>query len=116
MTGCYKCGLPDGSAERLCETCYTRRYHCEHLEAEVCNEPATGFEISPRLQRWLLSGGAVLYIGVVSLGIVVQGERYDARDLSIANEFLRLGGNEYPVQHASEFGFIAGPGGQLTKR
>jgi hypothetical protein len=115
MAGCYKCGLPDGSAERLCETCFARRFDCCGSIPESSDLPATGFEITPRLQRWLLSSGAVLYIGVVSLGIVVQAERAEARDTSITREFLKLGGNDNPVIHSKEFGFIAGPSGEMKR-
>ena len=110
MSGCYRCGLSDGSDERLCETCFTQRFHCGKLALEpYSTTPATGIEMSPRIQRWILSGSAVLYLGVLSIGMAVQGERLAMRQMSVESEYLRMGGNEYPVSYQREFGFIAGP-------
>lgn len=110
MSGCYRCGLPDGSEERLCETCFARRFQCGKLSLEpYAATQATGIEISPRVQRWLLSGGAVLYISVLSLGIVIQGERVELRQARIESEYVRAGANDYPVIHQHDFGYIGGP-------
>jgi NMD protein affecting ribosome stability and mRNA decay len=110
MSGCYRCGLSDGSEERLCETCFARRFQCGKLTLEPFSAtPATGIEMSPRIQRWVISSGAVLYIGLVSLGISVQTQRIDARQASAESEYVRVGGNEYPVRYEHEFGYIAGP-------
>ena len=117
MSGCYKCGLPDGTDDRLCETCFTRRFECGRLSLDpFAATPATGFEISPRLQRWLLSSGAFLYIVVLSLGMAVQDGRVEARSANPSKEFLRLDGNQYPVHHSNEFSGISGPQGLLWDR
>jgi hypothetical protein len=110
MSGCYRCGLSDGSSERLCETCFAARFKCDKLALEPYSAtPATGIEMSPRFQRWIFSGGAVLYIGVLSLGIVIQGTRLEeVRRSTAESEYVRGGENHYPVLHQHEFGFIAG--------
>jgi hypothetical protein len=110
MSGCYQCGLSDGSEERLCETCFARRFQCDKLALEpYSTTPATGVEMSPRIQRWVFSSGAVLYIALVSLGIAVQAQRIEARRSDVESEYVRVGGNEYPVLYEHEFGQIAVP-------
>ncbi len=116
MSGCYRCGLSDGSEERLCETCFASRFQCGTLTLEpYSTTPATGIEMSPRLQRWVLSGSAVLYLGVLSIGMAVQGERLAMRHVSEEAAYVRIGGNEYPVLHEHEFGYIAGPSSGTTE-
>lgn len=112
MLGCYRCGLPDGSPERLCDTCFLHRFRCDSFRtSDQANSEPQGIELSPKFQRWLLSGGAMLYLGVVSLGIVVQEDRAAARNTSASSSILRVGGNSYPVSHSREFGYLAGPTG-----
>lgn len=61
----------------------------------------------------MLSSGAVLYIGVLSFGMLVQGERTEARQIQSRSSLVRVGGNNYPVQHDRQFGFLAGPLGEF---
>jgi hypothetical protein len=82
-------------------------------------ESATGIELSPRMQRWLLSSGAVLYLAVVSFGIITQGERAELRNMDSEQrlaqpDLLLVGGNEFPVKRRTEFGFLNGPAGDLV--
>jgi hypothetical protein len=121
MSGCYRCGLPDGSESRLCDTCFTYKFHTGRLVLTSSEraETATGIELTPRMQRWLLSSGAVAYLAVVSLGLVVQNDRAELRRAHVALEVghedvLLIGGNGYPVKHRSEFGFLAGPDGEAV--
>ena len=121
MSGCYRCGLPDGSESRLCDTCFGHKFHCGHLQSEAnLQASATGIELSPRMQRFLLSGGAVAYLAVLSLGVAVQGEREGLRQAGLAKarlqqELVTAGSNQYTVTHHQEFGFLAGPAGDLLE-
>ena len=115
MSGCYRCGLPEGSESRLCETCFSHRFNRgEPVVLSDANEPVEGPEFSPRMKRWLLSGGAAIYIGVIGLGLLVQGERIELRQHAFQPDILRFGGNEFPVMHDSEMSFLAGPLGEST--
>ncbi len=118
MSGCYRCGLSDGSESRLCETCFALRWNGGHLVdvSEQMSEPPQGIEWTPRLQRWVLSGGAVLYLGVVSLGIFIQEQHAALRRDSELTQFVQLGGNAYPVVHQQEFVGVVGPSGMLDDR
>ena len=64
--GCYRCGLAEGSAERLCETCFRMKYH---RGREIVDLPPgasiDGLELSPAIRSVLLGSGAVLYASLV---------------------------------------------------
>jgi hypothetical protein len=75
------------------------------------SEPAEGIELTPRIQRWVLSSGALIYLGVLSLGILVQEHRAAVRRDTEYAQFIQLGGNEYPVVHQRDFGSLSGPMG-----
>lgn len=110
MAGCYRCGLPEGSESRLCETCFSHRFnHGEPVVISEADQPAEGPELSPHMRRWLLSGGAAIYIGIIGLGVVVQGERLELRRNAYQPDILRYGANEYPVKRLTEVAFLAGP-------
>ena len=81
------------------------------MQSAEPSEPAEGIELTPRVQRWVLSSGALLYLGVVSLGILVQEQRAALRQDTEYAQFIQLGGNEYPVVHQREFGALSGPMG-----
>lgn len=117
MSGCYRCGLADGSAYKLCETCLSHRYyngepvtHSAIEQHEACPE-SDAPELSLGMKRWLLSGGAVLYIAVVGLGVVVQGERIKARRIELDSgsyrDLLYLGGNQFPVRYDTKISFAS---------
>ena len=115
MSGCYRCGISDGSATKLCETCRSHRLPgLPNMDIVDSAAEATGIELSPRAQRWVLSGGALLYFGILGLGLLVQATKIDLRINPPGGDILRFGGNEYPVNHENEFGFIAGPSGELN--
>jgi hypothetical protein len=110
MSGCYRCGLPEGSESRLCETCFSHRFnHGEPVLSGEGDQAAEGPEFTPSAKRWLLSGGAAIYIGVVGLGLLVQGERLELRRNAHQPDILRYGANEFPVEHRTEVVFLAGP-------
>jgi|GEM_PF-4097380 len=68
MSGCYQCGLADGSEVRLCEMCHRMRFHKERfVVCEATQEPVEGLEWSPRTQRFILGGGALLFISLIAL-------------------------------------------------
>ena len=110
MSGCYRCGLPEGSESRLCETCFSRRFN--HGAPIVVSEqelPADGPEITPNMRRWLLSSGAAIYIGIVGLGVMVQGDKAEIRRNAYQPDIIQVGGNEFPVTHDTQMAFLAGP-------
>jgi len=66
MSGCYRCGLPEGSESRLCETCYRGRFHRGLLVVDRPGPTGEGaLELSPRAQTIVLGGGALAYIGII---------------------------------------------------
>ncbi len=68
MSGCYQCGLADGSETKLCETCYRMRFHQElFVTCEAPQEPVEGIEWSPTAQRFILGGSALLYLSLIAL-------------------------------------------------
>ena len=74
MSGCYRCGLPEGNESRLCETCYRSRFHRGLLVSDVpCPETAGAIELTPRAQAVVLGGGALAYIGIVSFVVTCFG-------------------------------------------
>jgi hypothetical protein len=74
MSGCYRCGLPEGSESRLCETCYRSRFHRGLLVTdEPCPDSAGAIELTPRAQAIVLSSGALAYIGIVSFVVTCFG-------------------------------------------
>jgi hypothetical protein len=118
MSGCYRCGLADGSAYKLCETCLSHRYYNgEPVTLAVVdnnhedNTEIDAPELSRGMKRWLLSGGAVLYLAVVGLGVLVQGERIEARRIernsASYHDLIYLGGNQFPVRYDTEVSFAA---------
>jgi hypothetical protein len=110
MAGCYRCGLPEGSEARLCETCFSHRFnHGEPVVLSDSDKPVEGPEFTPCMKRWLLSGGVVFYLAVISVGVLVQGERLELRRNAPEREFLSFGANEFPVQHDTELAFLSGP-------
>lgn len=81
MSGCYRCGLSEGSEERLCETCYRLRFHQgrDVIDLPPGEEPE-GLEFSPKTRTIILSSSAMLYASF--LGFVLafhhqtQGRTY----------------------------------------
>jgi|688.fasta_scaffold246512_1 hypothetical protein len=74
MSGCYRCGLSEGSDSRLCETCYRSRFHRGLLVTDApCPEATGAIEFTPRTQAIVLSGGALAYIGIVSFVVTCFG-------------------------------------------
>jgi len=110
MSGCYRCGLPEGSESRLCETCFSLRFNRgDPIIVNQQDQPAQGFEFTPTMKRWLLSSGAAIYIAVVGLGVLVQGERIELHRNKMHADLVRYGGNDFPVDHDTELAFLAGP-------
>lgn len=72
-SGCYRCGLSDGSAERLCETCYRMRFKSGRDTNELpVDSIDNGLEFSPRLRLLFLSSSAALYVGLIGFCIAAQ--------------------------------------------
>lgn len=66
--GCYRCGLSEGSDDRLCETCYRMRFHQGRDVVDLPpGVPLEGLEFSPSMRTFILSSGAALYVGLVGL-------------------------------------------------
>jgi|GEM_PF-6921830 len=110
MSGCYRCGLSEGSESRLCETCFSHRFNRgEPVVVNVSEEAPQGPELTTNMKRWLLSSGAALYIGVVGFGVAVQGEKAEVRKNAFQPDVIQVGGNEFPVNHDTQLAFLAGP-------
>lgn len=74
MSGCYRCGLPEGNDSRLCETCYRSRFHRGLLVVdEPCAAPSDAIELTPRAQALVLGGSALAYIGIVCFAVTSFG-------------------------------------------
>lgn len=74
MSGCYRCGLPEGSESRLCETCYRSRFHRGILVVDAPGPVAEdAIELSPRAQTIVLGGGALAYIGIIGFVVACFG-------------------------------------------
>jgi hypothetical protein len=102
----------------LCDTCFAHKFRGGYPVVDDGAESATGIEITPRMQRWILSSGAMLYLAVVSFGIITQGERLQlgnthSQQSAGQRELVMVGGNDFPVKHHKEFGFLVGPAGDL---
>ena len=72
-SGCYRCGLSEGSADRLCETCYRMRFH--HGRDVIDLPPGVvpeGLEFSSSMKTFLLSSGAALYASLIGLVVAVH--------------------------------------------
>ncbi len=64
--GCYRCGLADGSADRLCETCFRMKYHRGRDVLDLpADTPVEGLELSPQMRTFLLGSGAAFYVSLV---------------------------------------------------
>jgi hypothetical protein len=107
MSGCYRCGIADGSASKLCETCLSHRYYngepITYPAADPAGSPEVDApELSLGMKRWLLSSGAVLYIGVVGLGA-----RRLEQNRDVYNDLIYLGGNQFPVHYDTKVSFTS---------
>lgn len=110
MTGCYRCGLPEGSDERLCESCYRNRFHRGLLVVDGPSDGgATGVEMSPRVQRWVLSGGACFYVGIIGLALALSGKIVEVSPERLHRESIQFDGGYFPVDHEFSAGFIPAP-------
>lgn len=116
MSGCYQCGLPEGNEERLCETCYRNRFHRGLLVVDSAEQgEVEGIDCSPRVQRLVLSGGAFICIGLMSLAIVFQGRSPYLTQDDLKREYIRYEGGYFPLDHQQAVGFIHGPLGNRSE-
>jgi hypothetical protein len=68
------------------------------------------------MKRWLLSGGAAIYVGVIGLGLLAQGNRIDLQRNAHQPDVMRFGANEFSVDRQTELTFLAGPlGDEVTE-
>lgn len=109
MSGCYRCGLPEGGPERLCETCFRLRFHRGPAGVEqIPSQPIDGIELSPKTNRLILIGGAILYFAVVGLFSVAMGHprvQVDYRGV----EFVFDRESVYSPEQGKAFGSIPSP-------
>jgi len=92
MSGCYRCGLPEGSEARLCETCYRQRFYRGQLVADApCEQPAGGIELSPRAQTIVLGGGALMYLGIIGFAMLSLAHQPGVTAASAPYEFYSSG-------------------------
>jgi hypothetical protein len=105
--GCYRCGLSEGSDQRLCETCYRARFHKGRDVIDLPpGVPLEGLEFTPTMRTFLLSSGAALYVGLVGFVVAVHST-YHAR--SIGNprlEFVSDGQQQAVVRVDQHFGTV----------
>lgn len=73
MSGCYRCGMPDGSDSRLCEMCFCTRFHRQRDVIEIAaGTEVEGLEFSPSMKKILLGSGAMLYVSLLTLFIAIH--------------------------------------------
>jgi hypothetical protein len=110
MSGCYQCGLAEGSETRLCETCYRNRFYRELVVVQPASgEDCPSIDMSPRVQCWVLSGGAVLCVGILGLMLLVQGHSSGLSTSALQKEFVRTESGYVPVSHERHFGVLSPP-------
>lgn len=110
MSKCYQCGLPEGSEERLCETCYRNRFHRGLLVVDtVSQDEVKGIDCSPQMQRLVLSSGAFICIGLVGLAVMFQGHGPNLTQQELKREYVRYEAGYFPLDHQQTVGFIRGP-------
>lgn len=103
-SGCYRCGLSEGSSDRLCETCYRMRFHKGRDVVDLPpGVPLEGLEFSPKMRTFLLSSGAAFYVGLVGLFVAVHST-YTARSIGDPRlEFVADGQRQSVVQVERRF-------------
>lgn len=110
MSGCYQCGLPEGTDQRLCETCYRRRFHRGLLVVNpLATEAAQGIEFTPRVRRWVLGGSAVIYVGVLGLAVLIQARQPVLTASDVQRDFVRTEVGYASVEHGRSFGPLSAP-------
>ena len=110
MSGCYQCGLPEGSENRLCETCYRNRFYRDLVVVQpACDENCPCVDMSPRAQRWVLSGGAVLCVGLLGLTLFFERHSPGLSASAPQSEFVQSNSGYVPVSHERHFGVLSAP-------
>ncbi len=110
MSGCYQCGLPEGTDQRLCETCYRRRFHRGLLVIDtVVPEASQGIEFTPTLQRWVLGGSAFIYVSVLGLALLIHARQPVLTALDVQRDFIRSEVSYSTVEHGRRFGPVNAP-------
>jgi hypothetical protein len=100
MSGCYRCGLPEGSDSRLCETCYRCRFHRGLLVVDApSNVAGDTLELSPRAQTIVLGGGALVYVGIVSFVVTCFGHFSGVTSATAPHEFYSIEHETAIVEH-----------------
>lgn len=107
--GCYRCGLAEGSADRLCESCFRMKFHRGRDIVDLPPDtPIEGLEFSPKMRTVLLGSGAAIYaslIGFVMAAHVLHAKTHgDPRLKFVTND---VGHSIVTVEHVLEP--VAGP-------
>jgi hypothetical protein len=109
MGGCYRCGLPDGGPERLCETCFRLRFYRGPSTAlSLDPETIEGIELSPRTNRAILAGGALFYLLIVGFFALTMGHPRVVVD-SQRLEFVLDRESTYSPEQERSFGRVPAP-------
>ncbi len=111
MSGCYRCGLSEGSESRLCETCYRSRFHRGLLVVDDSGPVAEdAIELSPRAQTIVLGGGALVYISIVSFVVACFGHFSGLTAESARHEFYAPASDTAIIMREQQMPNIAAPG------
>lgn len=111
MSGCYRCGLPEGSDCRLCETCYRNRFHRGLLVMDAAPPHAPsdgeGLELSARVQTIVLGGGALAYIGIICFVVTCFGHMPGVTAATASYEFYSATSETAIIQQQRALGSLS---------
>jgi hypothetical protein len=116
MSGCYRCGLSEGSSDRLCETCYSMRFH-RGLEvvAAPSGQEVAGIDLSSRGQGAVVAGGALVYAVVVGFFAVTMGRPVVSKEQTRFEIILDKEAVQV-VEHSRSFGPVTLSGRALDEK
>lgn len=108
--GCYRCGLSEGSADRLCETCYRLRFHQGRDVIDLPpGVPLEGLEFSPKVRAIILSCGAVLYMTLVGFVVAVHATTQVRTVGDSRLEMVSVGQEQSVVRMSQSLGAVKVP-------
>lgn len=109
MSGCYRCGLPEGSDSRLCETCYRNAFHASPVLCSEDGNATPGIELSSNCQKVLLGGGVAVYLFVLAVGISTRQAVIAEQNMLAARSDYIVSERQFPVKHYQYFESLGVP-------